>query len=195
MPSTGALLRHRSIRRLLFAQWLPSMFAAGAEGLIVAYAGSHGFPSGSYAVLMACLPVGMLLGDLVVGRWLRPTARERMVVPLIALMGLPLIVFAGNPGRPLSAGLLLLAGCGFAYGLGLQREFLAALPEQSQGQAFGLLGSGNMTLQGLGPVCVGASAAVCGTGGSMALAGLGALLTAAWMLNWRRTTPAPTPAS
>ncbi|MBW8704036.1 hypothetical protein MBT84_31020 [Streptomyces sp. MBT84] len=194
LRGTGALLRHRSIRRLLFAQWLPSAFVAGAEGLIVAYAGSHGFPSGSYAVLMACLPVGMLLGDLAVGRWLQPTARERMVVPLIALMGLPLIGFAGNPGRPLSAGLLLLAGCGFANGLGLQREFLAALPEQSQGQAFGLLGSGYMTLQGLGPVCVGAFAAVSGTGGAMALAGLGALLTAAWILSWRHTTPVPTPA-
>ncbi|MDT0465440.1 MFS transporter [Streptomyces gibsoniae] len=192
LRGTGALLRHRSVRRLMFAQWLPSAFAAGAEGLIVAYAGSHRFPSGSYAMLMACLPVGMLLGDLVVGRWLRPTTRERMVVPLIVLMGLPLIGFADDPGRPLSAGLLLLAGCGFANGLGLQREFLAALPEQGQGQAFGLLGSGNMTLQGLGPVCVGAFATVSGTGGAMALAGLGALLTAAWILTWRRPEPATT---
>ncbi|MGW7260191.1 MFS transporter [Streptomyces sp. NPDC054834] len=189
LRGTGALLGHRSVRRLLFAQWLPSAFVAGAEGVIVAYAGSHDFPSGSYAVLMACLPVGMLLGDLVVGRWLRPATRERMVVPLIVLMGLPLVGFAGDPGRPLSVVLLLLAGCGFANGLGLQREFLAALPERGQGQAFGLLGSGNMTLQGLGPVCVGAFAAVSGTGGAMALAGLGALLTAAWILSWRRTKP------
>jgi predicted MFS family arabinose efflux permease len=192
LRGTVALLRHRPVRRLLFAQWLPSAFIAGAEGLIIAYAGSHDFPPGSYAVLMACLPVGMLLGDLIVGRWLRPTTRERIVVPLIALMGLPLIGFAGNPGRPLSAALLLLAGCGFAYGLGLQREFLTALPEQGQGQAFGLLGSGNMTLQGLGPICMGAFAAVSGTGDAMALAGIGALLTAAWIFSWRPTKPTTT---
>lgn len=194
LRGTSALLRHRPVRRLLFAQWLPSAFVTGAEGIVVAYAGSHDFPSGSYAVLMACLPVGMLVGDLVVGRWLRPATRERMVVPLIALMGLPLVGFAGDPGRPLSVVLLLLAGCGFANGLGLQREFLAALPEEGQGQAFGLLGSGNMTLQGLGPVCVGAFAAVAGTGGAMALAGLGASLTAAWIGSWRRTGPTTAPA-
>ncbi|MFF0388838.1 MFS transporter [Kitasatospora sp. NPDC004615] len=197
LRGTGALLRHRPVRRLLFAQWLPTAFVTGAEGLIIAYAGSHGFPSGSYAVLMAALPVGMLLGDLLVGRRLRPATRERMVVPLIALMGLPLAGFAADPGRPLSAALLLLSGSGFAYGLGLQREFLAALPEQGQGQAFGLLGSGNMTLQGLGPAFFGTIGAFTGTGWAMALAGLGALLTATWILTWRRTNPGepthPTP--
>ncbi|WP_405590964.1 MFS transporter [Streptomyces sp. NBC_01190] len=191
LRGAGALLRHRAVRRLLFAQWLPSAFVAGAEGMIVAYAGGRHFAAGSYAVLMACLPVGMLLGDLVVGRWLRPAIRERLVVPLIVLMGLPLLGFAADPGRALSAGLLLLAGLGFANGLGLQREFLDALPEEGQGQAFGLLGSGNMTLQGLGPVAIGAIAAPSGTGAAMALAGLGTLLTAAWILSWRRPRPTP----
>ena len=190
LQGMGRLMRDRVVRRLLFAQWLPSAFVAGAEGLIIAYADGRGFPAGSYAVLMACPPVGMLLGDLVVGRLLRPALRERLVVPLIALMGLPLLAFADDPGRPLAAGLLLLAGCGFANGLGLQREFLAALPAQDQGQAFGLLGSGNMTLQGVGPVCVGALAGLTGTGGSMALAGVGPLLTAAWLVSWRRAEPA-----
>ncbi|MFJ3640122.1 MFS transporter [Streptomyces sp. NPDC090108] len=182
----GALLRDHAVRRLLLAQWLPSACVAGAEGLIVAYAGTRGFPAGSYAVLLACLPVGMLLGDLFAGRLLRPSVRERLVVPLIALMGLPLVGFAAQPGRTVSAVLLLLTGCGFAYGLGLQREFLAALPEHGQGLAFGLLGSGTMTLQGIGPVCFGAVAAVGGTGGAMALAGAGVLLTAVWVPTWRR---------
>ncbi|WP_037571057.1 MFS transporter [Phaeacidiphilus oryzae] len=180
------LLGERPVRRLLLAQWLPSAFVAGAEGLITAYAGGRGLPAGSYAVLMACLPVGMLLGDLLVGRFVRPARRERLVVPLIALMGLPLLGFAAEPGRLLAAVLLLAAGFGFAHGLGLQREFLAALPEEGQGQAFGLLGSGMMTLQGLAPACVGALAPLTGTGGAMAVAGVGALGTAGWILAWRR---------
>ncbi|WP_256177898.1 MFS transporter [Kitasatospora aureofaciens] len=191
----GTLLRDRAVRRLLLAQWLPSAFVAGAEGLIVAYAGARGFPAGSYAILLACLPIGMLLGDLLVGRLLRPSTRERLVVPLIALMGAPLIGFATEPGRLLAAALLLCTGCGFAYGLGLQREFLAALPEHGQGQAFGLLGSGHMTLQGVGPVCFGAIAAASGTGGAMALAGASSLLTAAWVLIWRRARPTAGPAA
>ncbi|MFJ9447428.1 MFS transporter [Kitasatospora sp. NPDC101235] len=189
------LLRDRAVRRLMLAQWLPSGFVAGAEGLIVAYTGTRGFPAGSYAMLLACLPVGMLLGDLLVGRLLRPSTREHLVVPLIALMGAPLIGFAVEPGRLPAAALLLCTGCGFAYGLGLQREFLAVLPEHGQGQAFGLLGSGHMTLQGVGPVCFGAIAAASGTGGAMALAGAGSLLTAAWVLTWRRARPAAGPSA
>lgn len=184
LRGAGLLLRGRTVRRLMLAQWLPSAFVAGAEGLIVAYAGGRHFAPGWYAVLMACLPVGMLIGDLLVGRLLRPPTRERLVVPLIALMGLPLLGFAAEPGAGLSSCLLLLCGFGFAYGLGLQRPFLDALPQDGQGQAFGLLGSGNMTLQGIGPVCFGAVAAGIGTGGAMAVAGGAAVLTASWILSW-----------
>ncbi|MEU6461440.1 MFS transporter [Streptomyces sp. NPDC046976] len=186
LRGTGLLLRGRTVRRLMLAQWLPSAFVAGAEGLIVAYAGGRHFAPGWYAVLMGCLPVGMLIGDLLAGRLLRPSTRERLVVPLVVLMGLPLIGFAAEPGVGVSCALLLLTGSGFAYGLGLQRAFLDALPQDGQGQAFGLLGSGNMTLQGIGPVCFGSVAEGIGTGGAIALAGGAAALTAGWILRWRQ---------
>jgi len=93
-----------------------------------------------------------------------------------------------------SSPLLLLCGFGFAYGLGLQRPFLDALPQDGQGQAFGLLGSGNMTLQGVGPVCFGSVAAAIGPGGAIALAGGAAALTAGWILAWYLLTfPVPVP--
>ncbi len=194
LHGAGMLLRGRTVRRLMLAQWLPVAFVAGAEGLIVAYAGERHFAPGWYAVLMGCLPVGMLVGDLLVGRLLRPRARERLVVPLIALAGLPLIGFAVEPGVGVSSCLLLLSGLGYAYGLGLQRPFLDALPQDGQGQAFGLLGSGSMTLQGVGPVCLGAVAAGMGTGGAIALAGGAVALTAGWILTWHRpTSPVPVP--
>ncbi|MFG3395650.1 MFS transporter [Streptomyces parvus] len=179
------LLRGRTVRLLMLAQWLPVALVAGAEGLIVAYAGERRFAPGWYAVLMGCLPVGMLVGDLLVGRFLRPRTRERLVVPLVALAGLPLIGFAAEPGVGVSSCLLLISGLGYAYGLGLQRPFLDALPHDGQGQAFGLLGSGSMTLQGVGPVCLGtAAAAGTGTGGAIALAGGAVVLTAGWILTW-----------
>ncbi|KQX50829.1 MULTISPECIES: MFS transporter [unclassified Streptomyces] len=188
------LLRAHPVRRLMLAQWLPPAFVAGAEGLIVAYAGGHRFAPGWYAVLMGCLPVGMLVGDLLVGRLLRPPARERLVVPLTVLMGLPLVGFAAEPGVGVSSCLLLLCGFGFAYGLGLQRPFLDALPQEGRGQAFGLLGSGGMTLQGVGPACFGSVAAGIGTGGAIALAGGAVALTAGWILTWQPpTSPASVP--
>ncbi|MEV8450423.1 MFS transporter [Streptomyces parvus] len=185
LQSAVLLLRGRTVRRLMLAQWLPVALVAGAEGLIVAYAGERRFAPGWYAVLMGCLPVGMLVGDLLVGRFLRPRTRERLVVPLVALAGLPLIGFAAEPGVGVSSCLLLISGLGYAYGLGLQRPFLGALPHDGQGQAFGLLGSGSMTLQGVGPVCLGtAAAAGTGTGGAVALAGGAVVLTAGWILTW-----------
>ncbi|MFF4858594.1 MFS transporter [Streptomyces rubiginosohelvolus] len=189
LQGAGLLLRDRTVRRLMLAQWLPVALVAGAEGLIVAYAGERRFAPGRYAVLMGCLPVGMLVGDLLVGRFLRPRTRERLVVPLAALAGLPLIGFAAEPGVGVSACLLLISGLGYAYGLGLQRPFLDALPQDGQGQAFGLLGSGSMTLQGVGPVCLGtAAAAGTGTGGAIALAGGAVALTAGWILTWHLPT-------
>ncbi|MEE1806461.1 MFS transporter [Streptomyces sp. BE133] len=188
LHGAGLLLRGRTVRRLMLAQWLPVALVAGAEGLIVAYAGERHFGPGWYAVLMGCLPVGMLVGDLLVGRLLRPPTRERLVVPLAALAGLPLIGFAAEPGVGVSSCLLLLSGLGYAYNLGLQRPFLDALPQDSQGQAFGLLGSGSMTLQGVGPVCLGAVAAGMGTGGAIALAGGAVALTASWILTWHPPT-------
>lgn len=194
LQGAGLLLRGRTVRRLMLAQWLPVAFVAGAEGLIVAYSGERHFAPGQYAVLMGCLPVGMLVGDLLVGRLLLPPTRERLVVPLIALMGLPLVGFAAEPGMGVSSCLLLLSGLGYAYGLGLQRPFLDALTQDGQGQAFGLLGSGSVTLQGVGPVCLGAVAAGIGTGGAIALAGGAAALTAGWIFTWRPPiSPVPVP--
>ncbi|MEY9930851.1 putative MFS family arabinose efflux permease [Catenulispora sp. GP43] len=178
------LLRDRAVRRLYLAQWLPSGFMAGAEGLIVSYAGQRGFAAGTYGLLMACGPTGMLVGDLVVGRMLRPAARERLVVPLAVWLGLPLLGLAADPSASVCALLLLASSTGFSYAIGLQRRFLEVLPADNQGQAFGLLSSGMMTLQGIGPVLVGAVAGLAGTGPAMAVAGGAAMLTGGWMASW-----------
>ncbi|MBS2551956.1 hypothetical protein KGQ19_34340, partial [Catenulispora sp. NL8] len=180
----GRLARDRTVRRLILAQWLPSGFMAGAEGLVVSYAGQRGFAAGTYSLLLACGPSGMLLGDLIVGRLLRPALREALVVPLAVWLGLPLLGLAASPPAPVCALLLLASSTGFSYAIGLQRPFLDALPVDNQGQAFGLVSSGLMTLQGIGPVLVGTVAGLVGTGPAMALAGGATVVTAGWMGSW-----------
>ncbi|MFE3329411.1 MFS transporter [Streptomyces sp. NPDC059176] len=189
MSGAGGLFRFRGARRLLLAQWLPGAFTAGAEGLLIAYAGQQRFAAGAYALLMAALPVGMLLGDLIVGRLLRPSVRELLVVPLVAVMGLPLLVFVTRPGVVPSIVLLVVTGTGFAYALGLQRAFLDCLPVGAQGQAFGMVHSGAMTGQGLGPLLFGGLATAVGTGPAMAAAGGATVLTACWIASWRSSGP------
>lgn len=183
----GVLLRNQGLWRMLVAQWLPPASLAGAESLVVAYAGGQHFAAGVYGLLLACAPVGMLIGDLVVGRLVQPATRELLVVPLVAWLGLPLLLFATDPAIPLSAAALFAAGVGSAYALGLQRRFLDAVPSEHQGLAFGLLSSGMMTLQGLGPVALGTVAGFVGTGAAIAVAGGVLLATAGWMGSWLPT--------
>ena len=118
------------------------------------------------------MPAGMFLGDLIVGRLCRPPTRERLVLPLLLLTGLPLLLLVAPLTLSVTAGLLGLARAGFAYQLGRQQAFLDAVPHQSQGLAFGLYSTGIMTGQGLGPIAAGALASFLGTGTTMALAGV-----------------------
>jgi MFS family permease len=178
LAGNAALLSDRRVRGLLLAQWLPAWFVTGAESLIVPYIGSIGRPAGAAGALLAAIPVGMLVGDLVVGRCMRPSARERVAFPLAASMGLPLLVFGLHPDLPVAAGLLGLAGAGFGYALGIQQAFLDSLPETLRGQAFGLSTTGLMGGQGLGPPVAGALAAVLGVGPAMSVAGAATVLAA-----------------
>ena len=178
MAGNLELLADRTVRGLLLAQWLPAWFVTGAESLIVPYAGSLGLPSSAASPLLAATPAGMLLGDVVVGRFCRPAARQRLAFPLAALMGAPLLVLAFRPALPVTGTLLFACGFGFAYLLGVQQPFLDSLPERLRGQAFGLNSTGMMTGQGLVPPVAGGLAAVSGAGPAMAAAGAVTILAA-----------------
>jgi predicted MFS family arabinose efflux permease len=188
-----AMLGDGTIRRLLLAQWLPSAFVAGAEALFVAYGAGRGFPAGAGAVLMGAPAVGMLLGNFVVGRFVRPVRRERLVRALLVVLGTPLVVLLVAPPLPVVVGLLVVAGTGFAYGLGLQRAFLEAAPENRRGQLFALLSTGLMALQGIGPLVLGALAELTSPVVAIAAAGLATVLIAPTGRAGPRTRARPRP--
>lgn len=177
---TGAtgMLGDRTIRRLLIAQWLPAALIAGAEALLVAYSARSGHAPGAAAVLMAAPAAGMLLGNLVVGRFVRPLRRERLAAPLVFLLGAPLVVLPAEPPLPVTVALLILSGTGFAYCLGLQRAFLEAAPADRVGQLFALLSTGMMALQGVGPLVLGAVAELTAPATAIAVAGALTMLVA-----------------
>ena len=172
------LLTDRTVRGLLLAQWLPAWFVTGAESLIVPYVGSLGQPASAASPLLAAVPVGMLLGDVIVGRFCRPQARQRLAFPLAAVMGLPLLTLAFRPPLPVAGVALFACGFGFAYALGIQQAFLDSLPDRMRGQAFGLNATGAMGGQGLVPPAAGGLAAAFGAGPAMAIAGAATILAA-----------------
>jgi MFS family permease len=165
---------------------------AGAESLIVPYNGSLGRPASAAAPLLAAMPAGMLLGDLLVGRFCAPGTRTRLAFPLAAAMGVPLLALVLRPPLPLACLALLACGAGFAYQIGIQQAFLDSLPEGQRGQGFGLGATGTMAGQGLTPALAGALAGPLGAAAAMAVAGAATILAA---LSLRRplTGQAPSP--
>jgi hypothetical protein len=178
MAGNAELFRDRTVRGLLLAQWLPVWFVAGAESLIVPYTGSLGRPASAAGPLLAALPAGMLLGDVLVGRFCAPGTRTRLAFPLAAAMGVPLIALVFRPPLALACLALLTCGVGFAYQLGIQQAFLDSLPERRRGQGFGLNSTGAMGGQGLTPAVTGALAGAIGAAPAMAIAGTATVLAA-----------------
>jgi predicted MFS family arabinose efflux permease len=120
----------------------------------------------------------MLLGDVSVGRFCRPAARQRLAFPLAALMGAPLLALAFRPPLAVTGAVMFACGFGFAYMLGVQQAFLDSLPDRLRGQAFGLNSTGMMTGQGLIPPITGGLATAFGAGPAMAVAGAVTILAA-----------------
>ena len=182
------LLAHRHTRTLLLALCLPNGLVVGCEALFVPYAGERA------GWLLAAGAVGMMTGDLLVGRFLTAEGRRRTNTGLRVLLAAPFLVFALQPTVPVA---VLLVGCATAgYGASLaQQEWLVALnPPALRGQVLGAESSLRMTFQGLCAVLAGGLADVVPTGTAMcALAA--ASLAVSLMLTpaLRRAADAATP--
>lgn len=169
------LLADRRVRGLLLSGWVPVMFVAGAEAVVVPYLSGRGAPSQAGLVL-AAFAVGMAAGDFTVGRFVTPGVRERLSFPLAVAAGVPLLGFAARPGIAWCLVIAVLTGTCLAYNLGLQRRFVDAVPEAVRGQAFGLFTSGQMTTQGLGAALAGVLAEIVPAHFAVALTGAGGVL-------------------
>jgi len=155
-------------RRALFLNlWLPGGLVVGCEALFLPYAGDRaGF-------LFAAGALGMLAGDVVVGRFLSPAARQRCVMPLRLLLPLPYLAFLLRPDLPVAMLLALVASVGFAAALPLQQWLVDRSPHEAHGQALGLQQNGMMTGQAVFAALAGAAADVLPTHRAVAaLAGL-----------------------
>ncbi|MEV4710518.1 MFS transporter [Micromonospora sp. NPDC049374] len=180
------LLADRRIRGLLLAQWLPGSLLVGAEGVAVPYAADLG-PGANAGILLMAGAGGMLVGDLLVGRFVAPARRERLTPWLALLLGVPMLAFLARPALLPAATLFAVATAGFAYQLGLARRFLDAVPEVRRGQAFGLVSTGMMAAQGLAAAGAGALSEVLAPG--VVMAGAGAASIIATLLLWPVLAP------
>ncbi|MFB6817724.1 MFS transporter [Streptomyces sp. NPDC056347] len=137
-------------RRTYLALWVPNGLIVGCESLFVPYAPAHA------GLLFACAALGMLVGDVVTGRFVatRPW-RGRLGTPLQLLLAAPYVLFVVRPALPVAFALAMLASVGFAASLLYQERLMGLTPEEFTGQALGLHSSGMLTLQGVSAALAG----------------------------------------
>jgi predicted MFS family arabinose efflux permease len=168
------------LRTLALLAWLYGFFVA-PEGVAAAYAHQLRGSAGVVGLLMAADPVGAGIGAFLVTRWVRPVNRPRLIGPLAALAGVPLVLSSVHPSVPSAIALWAVTGGLGSYMILVLAEFTQAVPDHRRGQAVGLAGAGLQAAQGLGILLAGAlaslfapsiSVALCGTAGVVCAVGL-----------------------
>jgi len=153
-----SLLGSPVLRPIYLCLWVPNGIIVGCEALFVPYAGERAgwfFASGA---------AGMLLGDIMVGRFLSVDIRERLVGPLRILLAVPYLGFGLAPSVSLACLLVFVASVGFAASLPLQERLITHTDASQRGQVLGLNSTGLMVMQGVGALLGGTIAQLLGLG-------------------------------
>ncbi|MFI0038409.1 MFS transporter [Streptomyces mutabilis] len=139
----------RPRRHVYLALWLPNGLAVGCESLYVSY------DPRAAGTLFACAALGLLAGDVTVGRLLPARLRPRLGVPLLVLLAAPYLALFLRPPLPLTAVLVALASVGFGASLVQQERLVTLTPDELTGHALGLHSAGMLTAQGLAATLAG----------------------------------------
>ncbi|MFC0861856.1 MFS transporter [Sphaerimonospora cavernae] len=186
MTRAGARLvfGDRRLRTLVAFAWLCGFYVL-PEGIAVPYAAE--LDDGRLSVpvitglLMAAMPAGTVVGAFLFGRFVTPTGRLRGMGWLAMLTCAPLMLCAMEPPLEAVLALWVLSGVGGAYQLAANAAFVQCVPPAGRGQAFGLVQSGLLAVQGLGILIGGVAAEEFGPEPVIALAGVAGLSVAAML--------------
>jgi MFS family permease len=184
------VLGDRTLRTLMLLGWLVAFYVV-PMGLAAPYAASFhasfSIPI-STGLVFAAGPFGTAVGAVLLGRLVPQAWRQRLMGPLaIGACGLLALLWL----KPdLVAALLIIAGSGAcaSYQLAANAAFVAVVPPERRGQAFGLANGGMQLLQGLWIVAAGAAASsrAISPAAAIAISGcLGATLAGALAISWR----------
>jgi MFS family permease len=156
------LLGSRVVRPIYLMMWIPNGLVVGCEAVFIPYAGEHaGWLFGAGAA-------GMLLGDIVIGRFVHDPLRDRLAIPLRLLLAVPFLAFWLHPALGPACALALVASFGYSASLPIQERLVGHTPGAARGQVFGLASTGLMLGQAVGAVVAGAIAQRLGSGSSAA---------------------------
>jgi MFS family permease len=175
-----------TLRTLVLFGWLVTFYIA-PMALAAPYAASFRGPplAVSTGLLFAALPLGTAVGTFVLGRLVSPARRQRWMGGMAVGACAVLMLCAARPGFAAALVIFAVAGLFAGYQVAANAAFVAAVPPDRRGQAFGLANGGMQVFQGVWFIIVGALAGLLGPGAVIALSGcLGTfaaiLLAARW---------------
>jgi MFS family permease len=182
---------HRRLRILMLFGWLIAFYVV-PMGLAAPYAASLRSPLPHpvlTGLIFAAGPFGAAVGALIFGRLVAGPARQQAMGPMAVAACALLLLCLLHPSA-VGALAILAASGGFAsYQLAANAAFVAAVPAELRGRAFGIANGGIQVSQGAWIVLAGAasSAHVLTPGAAIAVSGgIGALAAAALAASWRR---------
>ncbi|KUO10819.1 hypothetical protein [Streptomyces sp. DSM 15324] len=147
--TNGVLWSARPRRLTYLGLWVPNGLVVGCEALFVPYAPDEA------GTLFGCAALGMLAGDVTVGRFVPPAVRARLATPLLLLLATPYLCFVLRPALPVAALCAALASVGFGASLVQQERLMQLTPAGLGGQALGLHSAGMAAMQGVGAAVAG----------------------------------------
>lgn len=167
---TNAELWSARPRRLTYlGLWIPNGLVVGVESLYVSYAPD------SAGTLFACAALGMLIGDVTIGRFVPPRLRRQLAVPLLLLLAAPNLLFALRPGVWAAAVAVCVASVGYGASLVQQERLMSLTPPELSGHALGLHSAGMLTMQGVSAALAGTIAQLASPGAAMTVMAAGSV--------------------
>ena len=194
LHGAATVLADRRLRLLLGLAWLLGLLVI-PEGLAAPYAQHLGGGARTVGLLLAAGPAGVLVGTVCYTRLLSAPARARLLGPLAAAAGIPLLFCATTPNLAVTCLLWALSGACTAYQIQVVAEFVRTISPSIRGQGLGIASAGLLAAQGIGLLAGGAITQIASPAAAIVTAGAAATaLGSALALTRRahnRTTPAP----
>jgi MFS family permease len=132
------VMADRALRRFVLLAWTGAAFLAAPEGLMTAYAAHLDGDEATVGFLLAAIPLGMVGGAVVYGRFTPPVRRWRSVPAMASLSCAGLVPIVLDPPLPVVLLLLAVAGYGSAYQVALNARFVQQVPASHRARAFGV---------------------------------------------------------
>jgi len=155
LHGAATVLADPRLRLLLSLSWLLGLLVI-PEGLAAPYAQHLGGGARTVGLLLAAGPTGVLVGTVCYTRLLSAPTRARLLGPLAAVAGIPLLFCATTPNLAITCLLWALSGACTAYQVQVVAEFVHTISSAIRGQGLGIASAGLLAAQGIGLLAGGA---------------------------------------